>query len=140
MGKSKTSNNKDLEYKIIKIHGYVNDSKSKILATVKWGDNDPTLDIRRCRELDDGTLQLLKGISIQKHEFHNLDQLIQDIKITYDSQDDIFSEDEDIHAGRHEVNFDKVFDSAGGIMEKREAGYTTKDGFIKLVRKHSGLR
>lgn len=138
MGKQ-NSQIKEFDYKILKIHGYLNEAKSKVLLTVKWGDNNPTFEIRRCREVD-GKLQLLKGISIQKSEYKELKKLLKKIDSEYSSDELLFSDDESDHSGKKAVDFDKVFDSASGIMEKREAGFTTKDGFIKLHRRHNGLR
>ena len=40
---------------------------------------------------------------------------------------------------RKAVNFEEIFGQVTGIVEKREAGYTTQDGFI-VLKKRSGVK
>ena len=35
---------------VVEKFDYLNDKENKVAAVVKWGDNDPTFDIRRCGE------------------------------------------------------------------------------------------
>lgn len=57
-----------ISMEIVEKFDYLNDKDSKITAVVRWGDNNPTFDIRRCGENKDGEFYLAKGISLNLEE------------------------------------------------------------------------
>ena len=56
--------NDSISMEVIEKFDYLNTKENKVVAVVKWGDNEPTLDIRRCGENKDGEFYLSKGISL----------------------------------------------------------------------------
>lgn len=122
--KDKTSD--DRNYKVIKKFGYLNSDKKKILAKISWYDKDAKYDIRKCWDKD-GELMIGTGISLSRKELKELRDLI-DKTLDNDEKED----DEPDSDGRTPVNLDDVLSSVPGILDKREAGYTTEDGFIRL--------
>lgn len=102
---------------ITKVHGFINDSQNKVVADVSWNDQPKTLDIRRCWTNDDGEITLGKGISLTEFEVENLRDILNDV----------------LSKKKKPVKFSAVFEEAPGIIEKRDAGFTTEDGFIKLI-------
>lgn len=63
---------------IIEEIDYLNDKDSKVAAIVKWGDNNPTFDIRRCGENKEGKFYLAKGISLSYDEAETLYEILKD--------------------------------------------------------------
>lgn len=57
---------------------YLNDKENKVAAVVKWGDNDPTFDIRRCGENKEGEFYLAKGISLSYDEAEALYEILKE--------------------------------------------------------------
>lgn len=112
----KKKSTEKLECTILTTYGYLNNKENKILAKVRWGNNEPKFDIRKCYRLENGELQLGAGISLTDEEFQALIEL---------------REQEE----SKKVNFNEVFDEASGITEKRYHGCTTKDGYIVLNKR-----
>ena len=112
---------KEINFKIEKIYGYLNEKKNRVVAKVKWYDNAATLDIRKCWTTEDGTLMLGGGISLQFSELGKLQEVLEEAD---DGEDD-----------QKGVDFARIFASSGSILDRRSAGYTTKDGFIILEPK-----
>ena len=120
----------DINLKIHQMHGYLNDDKTKVVATVTWTDkDDPKLNIRSCYEDDDGELKLGKGISLSTKEVNKLTEILVSARNTGEMQ-------KITREGKKAVNFSKVFSEADGIIEKRDAGQTTQDGFTILKRRY----
>lgn len=119
----------DRNYKVIKKFGYLNSDKKKILAKISWYDKDAKYDIRKCWDKE-GELMIGTGISVSRKELKELRDLIDEVL-----DDDEEEEDEPDSDGRTPVNLDDVLSSVPGILDKREAGYTTEDGFIRLKSK-----
>lgn len=117
----------DVSSEIIKVHGYLNEDKSKVLATVSWNGRDPKLDIRKCWEKE-GELKIGSGISLSEDEASALLDLLPSA-----------SNEKDEPPKKKAVDFSKVFASASDIVEKRDAGFTTQDGFI-VLRKRPGVK
>ena len=63
---------------IIEKFDYLNEKENKIAAIVKWGDNDPTFDVRRCGENKDGEFYLAKGISLSYAEAVELYEILKE--------------------------------------------------------------
>lgn len=120
--------------KIKKIHGYLNPERTKVVATIKFNDNDPEVNIRKCW-FDDATGELStgQGIILTKREIDALAEILN----SRDSHGKLPEVSQD---GRQSVNFDDIFASAAGIVEKRDAGYTTEDGYIRLSERPGGKR
>ena len=57
---------------------YLNEKKTKIVSIIKWNDNDPTLDIRRCGEKKSGEFYIAKGISLSYDEAEELYKILKD--------------------------------------------------------------
>ena len=137
MNKKKDSS--DFSYDIKKEYGYLNEKKNKLVAKVSWNDKDPKIDIRTCYEKD-GEIKLGKGISLSYDEINALREILSDI-----DESDEDDEEEDDKPSSHSppkrkvVNFEEIFGQVTGIVEKREAGYTTQDGFI-VLKKRPGVK
>lgn len=119
----------ELKCEIHQIHGFLNDKKNKVVATVSWGDEPPKLNIRTCWDKDG--LHLGKGITLDPNEVDTLTEILVSARNTGELQK--ISKD-----GRKAVNFSKIFGEATNIVDKREAGFTTQDGFIKLKKRPGG--
>ena len=108
----------EISCNIVEKFGYLNESETKIFAKVSWSEKEPKYDIRKCYTPANGELKLAAGISLTESEMDMLVSLYQ--------------------ASRSkEVKLDEVFASATSIMEKRENGYRTEDGFIRLHPKRN---
>lgn len=114
--------------KILKKYGYLNDKKSKVVAKVSWNDGTPKINIRSCF-MKDGELILGKGVTLDRNEAIQLQTTLK--KALTDTEDDEESEDKVNHKPKP-VDFNEIFSQASSIVEKRDAGFTTEDGFIKL--------
>lgn len=130
--KNKNKKEKDsLKVSIKAVHGYLNPEKSLVLATVSWNDGPEKLNIRNCYVDDEGELQLRKGVALSEDEVDALTDLLKERrkhglpKIAKD--------------GKKAVDFAGIFESATDIVEHRDAGFTTEDGFICL-RKRPGVK
>lgn len=133
MAKKDKKSSDDRNYKVIKKFGYLNSDKKKILAKIAWYDKDAKYDIRKCWDKE-GELMIGTGISVSRKELKELRDLIDKVLDT-DEEDEEEEEDEPDSDGRTPVNLDDVLSSVPGILDKREAGYTTEDGFIRLKAK-----
>lgn len=63
---------------VVEKFDYLNDKENKVAAVVKWGDNDPTFDIRRCGENKEGEFYLAKGISLSYDEAEALYEILKE--------------------------------------------------------------
>ena len=63
---------------VVEKFDYLNDKENKVTAVVKWGDNDPTFDIRRCGENKEGEFYLAKGISLSYDEAEALYEILKE--------------------------------------------------------------
>jgi hypothetical protein len=71
--------NKDsITMEVVEKFDYLNDKENKVAAVVKWGDNNPTFDIRRCGENKEGELYLAKGISLSYDEAEALYEILKE--------------------------------------------------------------
>ena len=127
MGKNKKKESKDIEVNIRAIHGFLNDEKSLAVATVSWNGGPDKLNIRNCFISADGGLQLRKGVSLTEEEVDALTDILVERRkhgLPKTTKD-----------GKKAVNFNDIFDATTEIVERRDAGYTTEDVFIKLRTK-----
>ena len=63
---------------VVEKFDYLNAKENKVAASVKWGDNDPTFDIRRCGENKEGEFYLAKGISLSYDEAEALYEILKE--------------------------------------------------------------
>lgn len=124
MAKSNKKGSFDISYEIEKEYGYLNDKQSKIVAKVAWNGKEAKIDIRSCFTKD-GDIKLGKGISLSYDEVTKLKSILEKL-----------SDDDDQSSKKKAVNFEEIFGQATGIVERREQGFTTKDGFIQLKPRH----
>ena len=122
MAKSNKKGSFDISYEIEKEYGYLNDKQSKIVAKVAWNGKEAKIDIRSCFTKDGG-IKLGKGISLSDDEVAKLKSILEKLS------------DDDQSSKKKAVNFEEIFGQATGIVERREQGFTTKDGFIQLKPK-----
>ena len=113
--KEKGKRTSDITCEIKEPIGYLNEDRNKIFARVSWNDKAPKFDIRKCYN-HEGELRLMAGVSLTESEMEELVRLYQEYK-------------------SRQVDFDKIFASASGIVQKRQDGHVTKDGFIKLTKR-----
>lgn len=123
MAKSNKKGSFDISYEIEKEYGYLNDKQSKIVAKVAWNGKEAKIDIRSCFTKDGG-IKLGKGISLSDDEVAKLKSILEKLS------------DDDQSSKKKAVNFEEIFGQATGIVERREQGFTTKDGFIQLKPRH----
>lgn len=112
-----------LTYEINEVH-WISDDEKKAYLNISWGNGEPKDELRRIWKDDNGDIHPGKGIAISAEE---LEQILESIRRAKKKR------------GKNPVNFDAVFASAGGILDKREKGYSTMDGFIKLHRRGKNL-
>ena len=124
MAKSNKKGSFDISYEIEKEYGYLNDKQSKIVAKVAWNGKEAKIDIRSCFTKDGG-IKLGKGISLSDDEVAKLKSILEKLS----------DDDDDQSSKKKAVNFEEIFGQATGIVERREQGFTTKDGFIQLKPK-----
>lgn len=125
MAKSNKKGSFDISYEIEKEYGYLNDKQSKIVAKVAWNGKEAKIDIRSCFTKD-GDIKLGKGISLSYDEVTKLKSILEKLS----------DDDDDQSSKKKAVNFEEIFGQATGIVERREQGFTTKDGFIQLKPRH----
>lgn len=125
MAKSNKKGSFDISYEIEKEYGYLNDKQSKIVAKVAWNGKEAKIDIRSCFTKD-GDIKLGKGISLSDDEVAKLKSVLEKLS----------DDDDDQSSKKKAVNFEEIFGQATGIVERREQGFTTKDGFIQLKPRH----
>lgn len=128
MGKNKKP---DIKCDIKQLYGYLNEDKSIVVALVSWNDRKAKLDIRKCWRTDDDELRLGSGIGLTDSELDELTELLINRR---NGKLHAVSED-----GKKAVDFNEIFRSSSGIVDKRSAGYTTTDGFITL-KKRPGVK
>lgn len=119
---------KEFTYEVNKIHAFLNEKHDKVLATVSWNGRDPKLELRTCWTDDEGELKLGKGLSLNKDEVDVLVEVLSSKKLPVITKD-----------GKKAVDFDNIFAASTDIVDKREQGYTTENGFMKL-RKKPGVK
>lgn len=110
--------NGEVTCRIEKVYGFLNKKENKVLVMVSWNDGPTRVELRKCWKTDDDELRLGAGIPLDDDE---IDELVELFK-----------------SRPKPVNFDEVFRSSAGIMEKRAAGFKTEDGFI-VLRKRPGF-
>lgn len=110
MAKSKKS---EVTCDIKEVLGYINKKQNKVLVKVSWNGGPYRTEVRMCWLDDAGGLHLGKGIALEDDE---IDELIRLLK-----------------KRPRPVDFNAIFASSEGIMDKRRAGFRTEDGFIKLT-------
>lgn len=71
-------NKESITMEVVEKYAYLNDKENKVAAVVKWGDNDPTFDIRRCGENKAGEFYLAKGISLSYDEAEALYEILKE--------------------------------------------------------------
>lgn len=113
-------------YEIIKIHLFLNKDETKVFCRVAWNGGKPRDEVRTCWRKD-GELKLGKGIPLSVSDITSLYDFIDTVGVDFEGEPD--------YNKPTGVDFDSLFASSMGIMEKREAGYQTVDGFIDLRRK-----
>ena len=124
-----------INYTVVEQYGFLNDRHNKIVAKVSWYENQPTIDIRKCMEQDTGEVTIFSGISLNENELKKALKLLQ--KASGEDVEELEEEeDPDVppweEEDKPEVNFDEVFRSSEGILEKRKNGITTVDGFMTI--------
>ena len=67
-----------ISMEVVEKFDYLNDKENKVAAVVKWGDNNPTFDIRRCGENKEGEFYLAKGISLSYDEAEALYEILKE--------------------------------------------------------------
>lgn len=103
-------------------YGYLDESKSKLVAEISWGkDDEPTLDIRKCYTSKDGERHIMSGIRLKDDELDTLVEFINEHKKKKKRTEG--------------VNFDDIFAESSDITDKRAQGYRTEDGFMTLKKK-----
>lgn len=110
-------NRPDVTCNIERVIGFVNKKETKVLVMVSWNDGPTRTELRKCWKTDSGELRLGAGIPLDDDE---IDELVELFK-----------------QRPKPVNFSEVFKSSTGIMEKRQAGFKTEDGFV-VLRKRPG--
>lgn len=110
---------------ITKVYGYLNEEKTKVVADISWNGRPEKLEVRKCW-MKDGELQVGAGIALTEEEVPKLQEILT-----------IAGEGKP--KKRKAVDFNEVFSDAEGIIEKRDAGFTTVDGFVTL-RKRPGVK
>ena len=113
---------------ITAIHGYLNGDRTKIAATLAWNSGTPKFNIRDCFFDDKDELQIRKGIALDQSEVEKLTDILMEQQRAGKLPKVAIS-------GAAVVDFNKIFSEAEGIVEAREEGHTTKDGFIVLRRR-----
>lgn len=110
----------DISCEITEIYGYLNKKKSKVLVKVSWNGGPERVEIRRCWTDHDDIFHLGSGIALDDEA--EIDELIALLK-----------------KRPRPVDFNEIFKTSEGIMDKRRAGYRTEDGFIVLTPTRSDL-
>ena len=114
MAKAKSKSKKsEVTYNIEEIYCFL-DNRKKVFLRIAWNGKEAKNELRTCWEDKDGELHIGKGVEITEED---LDAIM-----------------EKFPRKKKAVDFAEVFESSRGIMEKREAGYSTENGFIKLRR------
>lgn len=113
---------KTIECCIERVYMFLNPEHSKVFVRVSWDGRPAKDELRTCWEKD-GQLMLGKGIALSMDEIADLHNFIMDGGM---------AEADDEPDG---VDFDAIFESSKGIMDKRRDGYRTDNGFIVLTRK-----
>lgn len=116
-------------YEIVKVYLFLNEDETKVFCRVAWNGGEPRDEVRTCWRKD-GKLKLGKGIPLSASDITNLYNFIDMARDDFEDEEDESDCDKPTV-----VDFDSLFASSMGIMEKREAGYQTVDGFIDLRRK-----
>ncbi|MCM1230120.1 MAG: hypothetical protein NC489_08305 [Ruminococcus flavefaciens] len=129
MSKAKKSKKDSVEYDIEKIHLFLNKEQSKVFVRVSWNGRPAKDEVRSCW-MKDGELKLGKGIALSPADITSLYDFLDTVGVDFEPP----AEDEP-----EGVDFDEIFRSSEGIMEKREQGYRTENGFIRLTRRDRKL-
>lgn len=110
-----------------RVQEYVKKYRYWLSLGVSWNGGPDKLNIRNCFISADGELQLRKGVSLTEEEVDALTDILVERRkhgLPKTTKD-----------GKKAVNFNDIFDATTEIVERRDAGYTTEDGFIKLRTK-----
>ena len=117
-----------LKVEIKRIHGFLNDKKNKVVASISYNDAPAGINIRKCWESDEGELMTGQGIILTEDELDVLTDML--LERRREGSMPVVGTD-----GRKAVQFKEIFSSASDIVEKRDSGYTTEDGFIRMTWK-----
>lgn len=119
--KNKNNNNQ----KLLKTYSKL--SNNKLVGSVQWFKLEPKfVDIRKFYvDKESGDTVLTGGISLDRTEAEKLHTILGKLLDGEEMED----EDED---DRESVDFQEIFDSSSGIIEKRKSGMTTVNGFIQI--------
>lgn len=112
--KDKETKKSELACEIMEEYGTL--GEDKVYASISWNNRAPKDEVRKVWFDKEGNRQLGKGIDLSKEEIEELHALM---KKTH----------------KEPVDFDEIFKSTRGITEKRQAGFRTEDGFIRLHRR-----
>lgn len=121
--KNKNNNNQ----KLLKTYGKLSDNK--LVGSVQWFKLEPKfVDIRKFYvDKESGDTVLTGGISLDRSEAKKLHTILGKLLDGEDMEDTDDEEDD-----RESVDFQEIFDSSSGIIEKRKSGMTTVNGFIQI--------
>jgi hypothetical protein len=111
----------DITCDIQEVYGTLSDNgygTRKIFAKVSWNGLPAKPEIRTVRKKADGEEVVGKGIALTDDE---MDKLILAYRKKKASDDK-----------NKPVNFQNIFNAAPGIIDKREEGHVTKNGYIIL--------
>jgi len=115
---AKKDKKSEVTFKIHKVYGFLSAKEDKVFVRVSWNDGEPRDEVRKCwKDKDSGELKLGKGIDLSEEEIDMLKGFCKNKP--------------------KPVDFQAVFDSSVGIMEKRAAGFQTEDGFTVLRRRNN---
>lgn len=108
---------KEITCEIGRIYGYLSEKENKVLVNVAWNGGPMRCELRKCWKDKDGNLVLGAGIPLDDKE---IDELVELLK-----------------KKPKPVDFNEIFDTSIGVMDKRAAGFRTEDGFITLRKRGS---
>lgn len=111
----KNSKKSDIKCDIIEEYGRVG---NKMYAKISWNDGEPRDEIRIVTEDSSGNMRFGKGIAITGDELRQF-----------------FNMCEEKEKREKGVDFNAIFASSGNIIQHRQDGHTTKDGFIELKKR-----
>ena len=117
---AKKDKKREVTCKIHKVYGFLTAKEDKVFVRVSWNDGEARDEVRKCwRDKETDELRLGKGIDLSEEEIDALKSFIKDKP--------------------KPVDFNAVFESSVGIMEKRAAGFQTEDGFA-VLRRRNGVK
>lgn len=118
---TKNTKKSEITCDIEELYGILSDNgcgTRKIFARISWNGLPAKTEIRVVRTKVDGEEIVGKGIALTDSEIDNLIESYRKKKASDDKN--------------KPVNFQDIFNAAPGIVDKREEGHVTKDGYIIL--------